>query len=338
VHTAECETKLARKRGDVKRGAFHAQVQQWTALPKSIKITRMTAQPRVSVIIPTYNRAGLLVETARSVLNQSFSDYEVIVVDDGSTDDTAERLAALDGPIRYIHLEHSGTPEVARNQGIASAYSEMIAFLDDDDLWQPDYLRRQVELLDQDQSLGFAYSDARFIYPDGTLSEPMLLPEHKHADRLLDHLLAGWCLYPSLLVVRRRLLDQIGLMDESLSSQGELDFLLRLAYTSRAGCVSEALALIRRHSSNRSRQRGILEYQNAGRVLENFVNTTPLNLRRRLRARLTLSRLYTHAGLLTLQTGDVATARRHFVHALRWNPLKRSAWAALIRSRGAREI
>lgn len=110
--------------------------------------------PRVSVILASYNRSSLVVEAIHSVLAQTYRDYEIIVADDGSTDDTLERLAALDGHIRAVALKHSGMPEVSRNRAIAIARGDLIAFLDDDDLWQPEYLKRQVEVLDRDKNLG----------------------------------------------------------------------------------------------------------------------------------------------------------------------------------------
>jgi len=117
--------------------------------------------PRVSVILATYNRPRLVVEAIHSVLAQTYRDYEIIVADDGSTDDTFERLAALDGHIRAVALKHSGMPEVARNRAIAIARGDLIVFLDDDDLWQREYLRRQVGVLDRDKNLGREILDSQ---------------------------------------------------------------------------------------------------------------------------------------------------------------------------------
>jgi glycosyltransferase involved in cell wall biosynthesis len=100
----------------------------------------------VSVIIPTYNRADTVAASVESALNQSYPDIEVIVVDDGSTDGTAEALAGHRGRITVIHQENAG-PSAARNRGAAAAKGEIIAFLDSDDHWLPEKIERQVDLM-----------------------------------------------------------------------------------------------------------------------------------------------------------------------------------------------
>ncbi len=268
-----------------------------------------------------------------SILNQSFQDLELIVVDDGSTDDTADRLAALGGLIHFIRREqNSGQPEVARNQGIAVARGELVAFLDDDDLWQPDKLDRQVALFDQDEELGFIYSDICFLYPDGSTSEPVLLPYQRQAERLFDHLITGCFIHPSTVVVRRELVIKLGWFDSGLRSQGDYDLWLRLAYTAKAGCVPAPLAIVRRHPSNLFRQREVLDYQNAIRILERLRATTPLSLRRQLLCRKTMARWSAHVGLLMVQAGDHRGARPYFLRSLRWNPAQRRSWTALTQS------
>ena len=289
--------------------------------------------PRVSVILATYNRSSLVVEAIHSVLAQSYRDYEIIVADDGSTDDTLERLAALDGHIRAVALKHSGMPEVSRNRAIAIARGDLIAFLDDDDLWQPEYLKRQVEVLDRDKNLGFVYCDICFLHSDGSVSAPRMLSKHKDAGAVLDHLLGGCFIYPSTLMVRRHLFDQVGPLDEDISSQGDFAFLLRLASVTQAGCVPEPLALIRRHSSNLSSFREILDCQNTIRIFENFQKTGALNRRQRLLLRENLSRYHTHLGLLKLGAGELQAARQGFIQALQLNPLRRRAWIALLQFR-----
>jgi len=103
--------------------------------------------PRVSVIIPTYNRAQMLVECLESVISQTFTDYEVIVIDDGSTDDTGELVKPYLDRIEYIKHENKGNA-AARNSGLDIARGELIAFLDSDDLWLPGKLEREVDYLD----------------------------------------------------------------------------------------------------------------------------------------------------------------------------------------------
>src|SRR4030042_4827818 len=104
--------------------------------------------PKVSVIIPTYNRGNLVLESIQSVFAQTFSDYEIIVIDDGSTDNTREVLHPYLSKLTYIYEKNSGQ-SFARNIGILASKGEYIAFLDSDDLWEPEKLETQVKLLDK---------------------------------------------------------------------------------------------------------------------------------------------------------------------------------------------
>lgn len=105
--------------------------------------------PTVSVIIPTYNRASFLVRAVKSVYQQTCKDFEVIIVDDGSTDETQQCLSTLGFQFCYKYLPHSGIPAYVRNEGIKEARGDYVAFLDDDDIWLPDKLERQMELAEK---------------------------------------------------------------------------------------------------------------------------------------------------------------------------------------------
>ncbi len=290
------------------------------------------SQPKVSVIIVTYNRAQFLVEAIRSVLAQSLQDFEIIVADDGSTYDTTAQLAAFGDRVQYLRLEHRRMPEACRNRAIAMARGELIAFLDDDDIWAPTYLERQTALFDRDPALGFTYCDVRFLYADGSISDPRMLPQHKRADKVFDHLLNGWFIQPSTQIIRRVWIDRLGPIDEDISSQGDAAFLLRLAYSAKAACTDEPLVFIRRHPQNLSQQREIEDVQNVIRIYERLLKRFALSLRRQLRLRLTLSHLYAHVGLAQLRERNIRDARRFLAHSLRYNPLQRHAWIAFAQS------
>jgi glycosyltransferase involved in cell wall biosynthesis len=121
--------------------------------------------PVVSVIIPTYQSAETLPRALDSVLRQEFQDFEIIVVDDGSTDDTravVEGVMAADSRVRYLYQENQG-PAVARNKGVANASAELIAFLDADDEWYPHKLQEQVEILRENPHIDFVISDSLSI-------------------------------------------------------------------------------------------------------------------------------------------------------------------------------
>ncbi len=284
------------------------------------------------MLITTFNRADLLLEAIESVRQQTYQNFEIIVADDGSTDETADRCAPLDGAIRYFRLEHSGTPEIPRNHAIDLARGELIAFLDDDDLWQPAYLERQIELFDREPAIGFTYGNVCFLYPDGSISTPRMLARHQQAESIFDHLLGGSFIYPSTLIVRRTLFQELGPIDTDVSSQGDFAHLLRLAYHARAACLTEALVLIRRHPQNLSQQREIQDVQNIATILERWRMSGQLTPRQQLHARRTLSHLYNHVGIDRLSHKSAAEAQSFFTKSIRRNPFQRRAWLSLTRS------
>lgn len=122
--------------------------------------------PRVSIIIPTYNSAKFLPATLESVFQQTFQDYEIILIDDGSTDNTREVLVPYQSRIRYLYQENQER-SAARNYGLLLAQGELIAFLDSDDLWLPHKLERQVQVMNEHPEVILAFSQARYIDPVG---------------------------------------------------------------------------------------------------------------------------------------------------------------------------
>ena len=126
---------------------------------------------KVSVIIPTYNTAKWLEQSIDSVLCQTFTDYELILVDDGSTDDTSSIVKNFDDKrIRYFYKANGGLAG-ARNMGLGKAKGEYIAFLDSDDLWPESYLEVMVSVLDEASDYGLAYTAMTVTYPDGTVTK-----------------------------------------------------------------------------------------------------------------------------------------------------------------------
>lgn len=293
----------------------------------------MIAAPRVSVIIATYNRAGTVVEAIDSVLRQSFCDLEIIVADDGSSDDTAERIAAIEGPIRYLCLPHSGWIGRVRNHGLRHARGELIAFLDDDDCWEPEKLARQVALLDADPAVGLVYTGFSILGEDGSVHVPDLAPWQTASGPLFDRLLRGCFIHPSTVLVPRALLERAGGFDERRTPCEDYDLLLRLAPLTRGACIPEPLAQLRRGAVNNSvrdrPEREVAIYDVSISILEDWLAGGGLELRQRLRCRTAISNLHVIAAQLAREAGDGRRARRHALAALGRNPLKRRAWTAL---------
>ena len=288
----------------------------------------MADGPRVTVVIPTYNRAALLMEAIESALAQSYRDLEVLVCDDGSTDDTAARVKALDARVRYERLTHTGRPGSPRNRGIEAARGELIAFLDDDDLWDPDKLARQIELMDE-QGLNVVYTDRRLLPEDGSRSERVTTPALASPHRLLDLVLAGHFPHLCTMLADRELLRAVGGFDETLMTGEDLDLCLRLSPIARAGRVPEPLVTIRRRPESLSNSSASEAFGNAIGVLERALATQAMVRTQRRICRTTLSALNVRLAALMLQDGDQPGARRAALGAVRYRPVSRSAWIAL---------
>ena len=182
--------------------------------------------PLVSVIIPTYNRAWVLKEAVDSVLAQEFGDFELIVVDDGSTDATAELLAAYADRVRVLRQTNRGV-SAARNAGIAAARGKLIAFLDSDDLWLPGKLGRQVEFFNSHAGVLIGQTEELWVR-NGLRVNPGC--RHRKRNGIIFEPSLELCLVsPSAGMVRRELFDQVGLFDESLPACEDYDLWLRVS-------------------------------------------------------------------------------------------------------------
>lgn len=210
--------------------------------------------PRVTAAIPTHNRAALVVEALESVLAQTYDDLEIIVVDNGSTDDTAERLAPYLDRIAYVKQEDRGRAG-ARNRAIAEATGEYVAFLDSDDLWLPDRLARQVPVLDTDPSVALvhghveAIDDAGRVLPAQTRELQRLWAAAPRTPRSYASYALECRCFTSTVLVRRSVLEELGGYDETVGLE-DLDLYLRLALRHRIAFLDGApLARYRYHDS-----------------------------------------------------------------------------------------
>jgi glycosyltransferase involved in cell wall biosynthesis len=181
---------------------------------------------KVSVILPVYNGAATIVHAIGSVFAQSFTDYEIVVVDDGSTDNSASVLAGYRDRIHIISQSNRGV-SAARNAGARASRCEYIAFLDDDDEWMPEMLARCVAVLDQDPNCVLVYTGVLRVDPTGT-PMPNQESETDSVDsptmaQMLEH---PWTAVPSQFMVRRATAERIGGFDERLRGPEDIYFLL----------------------------------------------------------------------------------------------------------------
>jgi glycosyltransferase involved in cell wall biosynthesis len=209
--------------------------------------------PAVGVVVPAYNAAWCVGRAIDSVLAQEGAGYEIVVVDDGSTDDTPAVLARYGDAIRVLRQRNQGL-SAARNAGIRAARGEFVAFLDADDWWLPGKLARQLELMRMRPEVGFSSTAARVEDPQGHLLN--LWPAPQWQGPFVVHLFgsnADVAGSGSAVMARRALFDRVGGFDETLRSLEDIDMWMRLAAVSEYACVSEPLVVILKRPGSMSR-------------------------------------------------------------------------------------
>lgn len=212
--------------------------------------------PAVSVVIVTYNKADTLAEAIESVLRQSYRDFEILVVDDGSTDDTPGRIRPYLDRVRYLPKPNGGTGS-ARNLGIAEARGEFVAFLDGDDLWLPRKLEIQMEAFRKEPKIVAAQCSAYCMDSrlEKILEERRCRPER---DTLLDFLLfRNLPAFSSAVIVRKEIFRSIGGFGTDLVILSDWDMACRLARAGTLRSISDVLVYYRHTPNNQSRDVGI---------------------------------------------------------------------------------
>ncbi|MCK4887034.1 MAG: glycosyltransferase family 2 protein [Planctomycetes bacterium] len=209
--------------------------------------------PKISVIIPTYNLCDMVGETINSVLRQTETDLEIIVVDDGSTDNTRQIVEAIaDSRVHYFYKDNGGTPS-SYNYGFSKANGQYVAFLDHDDLWPKNYIQVMLSALEKNSKFGAAYSPITVHYPDGTKIKSYRRPKGKSGQLTMD-IFKGNVVWNSATVIHRSVLENF-YFDESLRIGCEdKDYFLRLSTQIKYLFVDEVEAIRREHATNLSKK------------------------------------------------------------------------------------
>jgi glycosyltransferase involved in cell wall biosynthesis len=218
---------------------------------------------KISVIIPTYNRAHTVKEAIESVLNQTFQDFELIIVDNYSNDDTESVVGAYhDQRIRSIKNHNNGFVSINRNFGIEKAKGEYIAFLDDDDLWLPEKLEKQVKLMDSNKELGLVYSDCYIMDDAGSLWEKTYFASRKPIrGAALKGLLQENTIAILTAMVRKEALDRVGGFSTKYIIAQDYDLWLRIVQDYPIDFIDEPLAKYRLHLGGASSKNHIINYK-----------------------------------------------------------------------------
>ncbi len=272
------------------------------------------ANPTVSVVIPTYNRAHLLGRAIQSVLNQTYHDFEIIVVDDGSTDNTEEVVKSFNDPrIHYTRHDQNRGGSAARNTGIKMARGEYIAFQDSDDEWLPEKLQKQMKVFESaPPEVGVVYTgfwriecDKRIYIPSGKIS--------RKEGNIQGELLKGNFVTTQATVLKKECFEKAGMFDQRLPRFQDWELFIRISKYYEFKCIDEPLVISYfTPVSISSNQRAQVEA--FGLILEKHYRDIAKS------RKLLANYQYTFGNLLC-QNGDLGQGRDYLIKALRLYPL-----------------
>ncbi len=278
--------------------------------------------PLISVIIPVYNAGRTVLETIRSVQVQTFSDLEVIIINDGSTDDSLAKLQSIHDPRLAIFSYENGGLPVARNRGLDHAQGEYVSFIDADDIWLPEKLALQLQALEQSPTAGAAYSwTAAMQEQNSTISfaqaSQPLFEGYVYPHLLLQNFIGSG----SNILVRREAIAAVGNFDPTLKSCEDWDFYLRLAAQHPFVLVPKNLVLYRQGAGSMSSKGAVME-QAGLTVIERAYAQAPEAFQAQKPR--TLGRYYFYCAEQFLANAqsrqDVHQARQRVLRAVRTDP------------------
>lgn len=285
--------------------------------------------PKVSVVIPTYNYAQYIKEAIDSVLAQTHKDCKIIVIDDGSTDDTRGVVSQCGPDVKYIYQKNQGL-SAARNTGIRNSNGEYIAILDSDDIWLPSKLEKQIKLFEAKSRLGLVYSDGlvfgeQLAWDDLSFGGNM----NFYRGRIFDKLLLGNFVPCPSVVIKRSCFDKVGLFDINLVGGCEdWDMWLRISSHYEVDYLDELLVKHRKHRGSMETKTEMME-ENALKVLDKIFleKNVPSILKRKA-----YSNAYLRSGGLYRKARKLGKSRSRFFKSLLLYPFSLTPWVCTARS------
>ena len=273
--------------------------------------------PKVSVIVPAYNVSKYIKETLISLEQQTFSDFEALIVDDGSTDNTAtivRQICQRDSRFQLLQKSNGGLSS-ARNYGIRHARGEYIALLDGDDIYHQDKLATHIARLYSQSDVGVVYSASRTIRDDGKPMFITLSGKPVHPNPVVALLCKNFVGHGSNAVFRRCLIDEVGDFNENLRSWEDVDLWLRIAATQKWGFYREKRILCYYRVRPSGLSFNIVQMRNSGElVIEDALARSPMLVKPMLPT--VYAYMYRYLARLSLQSGDMQTAKDFIDQAL----------------------
>jgi glycosyltransferase involved in cell wall biosynthesis len=289
----------------------------------------MAGPTKVSIIVPTYNRAHYIEETIRSVLSQTLSNWQLIIIDDGSIDHTEQVVNSFtDSRILYKRLDHSGLIAKVRNEGFSLASADYIAFLDSDDLWTPNKLSTQLDVLMNDPDIYFCISNGDQFGP-GSITPPDW--EQFYVGDLFNPIIKEekFVFYVPSLLFKKEVLSHVTCLDPTYKVCSDIDFFLRIARSFKGAFQNERLVKIRKHEQTSSSTTDVLAYEEYLNMLDAFEKKDLID--RSLHTKLKARHLY-KMGMLLRKKGDHSKSHNAFRQYCSLRPLHWKGWVRLLQT------
>lgn len=283
--------------------------------------------PKVSVLIPSYNHARFLPAALQSVFDQTYTDYEIVVVDDGSTDGSVELLRSYGDRIRLFTQSNRGTYPTL-NRCIAESRGEYLAILNSDDLWAPTKLEKQVAMLDAHPQVGLVHTGGHFIDAEGRIlpGNPLGFEwPRTPTGNIIEALVRHNKIIASSVMIRRECFERLGGFREDLFGSGDWEMWFRVALEYDIGYIDEPLTMYRVHGANASFQHRRV-YEDDVKVRTETIHACESRLWQRANdpkaMRLALAHSYACLGTEYALLGDRKRARQAYLHSLKLYPLR----------------
>jgi len=281
--------------------------------------------PTVSIIMPAYNSELFIGEAIRSVLQQTYKDYELLIVDDGSTDSTRSIVEGYCDKhperIKYFFTGNEGA-SAARNHAITKAAGRFIAFLDSDDIWIPNKLEIQIECFNENKNIDLLYTNALYIDSSGKDLGDRLYARKEEMqykpDEMFDHLLLRNFIPMSSIIIRCEVVNKAGLFDGSFRNTEDIDWLLRVVRRHSACGINSSLIKYRLHATNSSKEFDIV-HRSSIEVIKKNITLYP-EVVKKLGGKLSrvLSKKHYDCGYALFEKNDFKEARNNFLCSIKY--------------------
>ncbi len=272
---------------------------------------------KVSIVIPAYNKYDQTRQTINSILNQTYKNIEIIVVDDGSTDVTYKLESEYNNSIRYIYTKNKGA-SAARNIGISQATGEFLAFIDCDDIYESNKIEKSIEVLKNDLSYDFVYTDVYFIDQIGNkINQKSYTKNHPGSGYIAERiLLSDFTITNSTLVLRKSCLKTISDFDEKIFIAADRDFILRLAMNFKAFYLNKKLTGYRVGSGNTNQNLDIMLNEFLYLIDKNINQISYLGQNFKNRC---YSNVYYNFGKKYVNSNNMFLAKKYFIKSLNFS-------------------